>query len=76
MSVLTAEQTLPTLGYTTTIENDIITFNINSIGIYSIDSQDVVRNEQGEQVYPVVQSNPGEVETPIEGDIGGNDSFE
>ena len=70
LSVLTAEQTLPTLGYTTTIENDIITFNINSIGIYSIDSQDVVRNEQGEQVYPVVQSNPGEVETPIEGGLG------
>ena len=76
LSILTAEQTLSTLGYTTTTENDVITFNINSIGVYSIDSQDVIRNEQGEQVYPVVQSNPGEVETPIEGDIGGNDSFE
>lgn len=76
LSILTAEQTLSTLGYTTTTENDVITFNINSIGVYSIDSQDVVRNEQGEQVYPAIQSNPGEVETPIEGDIGGNDSFE
>ena len=75
LSVLTSEQTLSALGYTTTTENDVITFNINSIGVYSIDSQDVVRNEQGEQVYPAVQSNPGEVETPIEGDIGGNDSF-
>ena len=36
-------------------QNDVITFNINSIGVYSIDSQDVVRNEQGEQVYPELE---------------------
>ena len=55
LSILTSEQTLSTLGYTTTMENDVITFDITDIGVYSIDSQDIVRNEQGEQVYPVVQ---------------------
>lgn len=55
LSILTAEQTLSALGYTTTTENDVITFNINSIGVYSIDSQDIVRNEQGEQVYPELE---------------------
>ena len=76
LSILTSEQTLSTLGYTTTMENDVITFDITGIGVYSIDSQDTVRNEQGEQVYPVVQENSDEVETPIEGNIGGNDSSE
>ena len=58
LSILTFEQTLSALGYTTTTENDVITFNINSVGVYSIDSQDIVRNEQGEQIYP-------ELEVPV-----------
>ena len=66
LSVLTSEQTLSALGYTTTIENDVITFDITGIGVYSIDSQDIVRNEQGEQVYPVVQENTSDIETSID----------
>ena len=58
LSILTFEQTLSALGYTTTTENDVTTFNINSVGVYSIDSQDIVRNEQGEQIYP-------ELEVPV-----------
>lgn len=77
LSVLTSEQTLSALGYTTTIENDVITFDITGIGVYSIDSQDVVRNEQGEQVYPVVQENTSDIETSIDdGVVDGEELFQ
>ena len=76
LAVLTSEQTLSALGYTTTTENDVITFDITGIGVYSIDSQDVVRNEQGEQVHPVVQENTPDIETSIDSGVEDGELFQ
>lgn len=72
LEIITSPDTVETLGYTTSdidVVNDSITITVTNTGTYSVDEDDVVYDDNGDQIYPVV--NNGE-EVPGE-EIGGID---